>query len=243
MDSRLQHEAYIQTPYRGVVKSDMEGQPCKFHVHPARIGESRIFFIVTLQISTSINFLNSHVIFKPIAFGVSQKAKASHGESFTKGKGAQNVSQLGGYCTYEHAKRNAEVGVLVSWNVAIEYVDKPYGCFEDEGSSDYKDLVDGLSVVWAVMDNCKGVSNGGGNSFELLILSTTLAELSWPAILNKRNAFREVFLDFNQTAVSKLNEKKILTPVSILISEVKLQATIENARQTSKLGALSFIVV
>ncbi|KAG5562351.1 hypothetical protein RHGRI_005176 [Rhododendron griersonianum] len=54
---------------------------------------------------------------------------------------------------------------------------------------------------------------------------------------------REVFLDFNQTAVSKLNEKKILTPVSILISEVKLQATVENARQTSKLGALSFIVV
>ncbi|KAF7123953.1 hypothetical protein RHSIM_Rhsim12G0187300 [Rhododendron simsii] len=71
--------------------------------------------------------------------------------------------------------------------------------------------------------------------FELLILSTALAELSWPAILNKRNAFREVFLDFDPIAVSKLNEKKILTPASSLISEVKQRATIENARQTSKI--------
>ncbi|KAG5523243.1 hypothetical protein RHGRI_035160 [Rhododendron griersonianum] len=71
--------------------------------------------------------------------------------------------------------------------------------------------------------------------FELLILSTALAELSWPAILNKRNALREVFLDFDPIAVSKLNEKKILTPASSLISEVKQRATIENARQTSKI--------
>ncbi|KAH7857796.1 hypothetical protein Vadar_016539 [Vaccinium darrowii] len=71
--------------------------------------------------------------------------------------------------------------------------------------------------------------------FELLVLSTALAELSWPAILNKRHAFREVFLDFDPIAVSKLNEKKILTPGSALISEVKLRATIENARQTNKI--------
>ncbi|KAI8529375.1 hypothetical protein RHMOL_Rhmol12G0220800 [Rhododendron molle] len=78
--------------------------------------------------------------------------------------------------------------------------------------------------------------------FELLILSTALAELSWPAILNKRNAFsdisgihREVFLDFDPIAISKLNERKILTPASSLISEVKQRATIENARQTSKI--------
>ncbi|XP_058195796.1 uncharacterized protein LOC131312080 [Rhododendron vialii] len=71
--------------------------------------------------------------------------------------------------------------------------------------------------------------------FELLILSTALAELSWPAILNKRNTFRDVFLEFDPIAVSKLNEKKILTPASSLISEVKQRATIENARQTSKI--------
>lgn len=49
---------------------------------------------------------------------------------------------------------------------------------------------------------------------------------------------REVFLDFDPIAVSKLNEKKILTPGSALISEVKLRATIENARQTNKVGAI-----
>lgn len=73
--------------------------------------------------------------------------------------------------------------------------------------------------------------------FELLVLSTALAELTWPAILNKRHMFREVFLDFDPIAVSKLNEKKILTPgstASSLLSELKLRAIIDNARQMSK---------
>ncbi|KAL5650076.1 hypothetical protein ACJX0J_040885, partial [Zea mays] len=33
--------------------------------------------------------------------------------------------------------------------------------------------------------------------FELLVLSGALAELTWPAILNKRDIFREVFMDFD----------------------------------------------
>ncbi|CAL5373283.1 unnamed protein product [Camellia sinensis] len=73
--------------------------------------------------------------------------------------------------------------------------------------------------------------------FELLILSTALAELSWPAILNKRHMFREVFLDFDPIAVSKLNEKRTVTPgsaASALLSELKLRTIIENARQTRK---------
>ncbi|CAL5327574.1 unnamed protein product [Camellia sinensis] len=74
--------------------------------------------------------------------------------------------------------------------------------------------------------------------FELLILSTALAELSWPAILNKRHMFREVFLDFDPIAVSKLNEKRTVTPgsaASALLSELKLRTIIENARQTRKI--------
>uniref|UniRef100_A0A5B7AIE0 DNA-3-methyladenine glycosylase I n=1 Tax=Davidia involucrata TaxID=16924 RepID=A0A5B7AIE0_DAVIN len=74
--------------------------------------------------------------------------------------------------------------------------------------------------------------------FELLILSTALAELTWPAILNKRHMFREVFLDFDPIAISKLNEKKIVTPgspASFLLSELKLRGIIENARQTCKI--------
>ncbi|KAH7865733.1 hypothetical protein Vadar_010459 [Vaccinium darrowii] len=73
--------------------------------------------------------------------------------------------------------------------------------------------------------------------FELLVMSIALAELTWPSILNKRRMFREVFLDFDPIAVSKLNEKKILTPgsaASSLLSELKLRAIIDNARQISQ---------
>ncbi|GMY33951.1 DNA-3-methyladenine glycosylase 1-like [Fagus crenata] len=73
--------------------------------------------------------------------------------------------------------------------------------------------------------------------FELLSLSVSLAELTWPAILNKRHTFREVFYDFDPSAVSKLNEKKVATPgspASSLLSEVKLRAIIENANQMCK---------
>ncbi|XP_062089986.1 uncharacterized protein LOC133796471 [Humulus lupulus] len=73
--------------------------------------------------------------------------------------------------------------------------------------------------------------------FELLSLSGALAELTWPAILNKRHLFREVFLDFDPIAISKLNEKKITSPGSparTLLSELKLRAMIENARQICK---------
>ncbi|CAK7338203.1 unnamed protein product [Dovyalis caffra] len=73
--------------------------------------------------------------------------------------------------------------------------------------------------------------------FELLVLSGALAELTWPAILSKRHIFREVFADFDPIAVSKFNEKKIIAPGSTatsLLSELKLRAIIENARQMSK---------
>ncbi|XP_050272287.1 uncharacterized protein LOC126715627 [Quercus robur] len=73
--------------------------------------------------------------------------------------------------------------------------------------------------------------------FELLVLSSALAELPWPTILSKRHIFREVFTDFDPVTVSKLNEKKILAPGSTavsLLSELKLRSIIENARQISK---------
>eukprot|EP00262_Sarcandra_glabra_P009914 TRINITY_DN24749_c0_g1_i1.p1 TRINITY_DN24749_c0_g1~~TRINITY_DN24749_c0_g1_i1.p1 ORF type:complete len:374 (-),score=57.33 TRINITY_DN24749_c0_g1_i1:295-1416(-) len=74
--------------------------------------------------------------------------------------------------------------------------------------------------------------------FELLVLSGALAELTWPAILSKRHIFREVFADFDPALVSKLNEKKIIAPGSTansLLSEPKLRAIIENARQMPKI--------
>ncbi|GAA0186462.1 hypothetical protein LIER_33750 [Lithospermum erythrorhizon] len=74
--------------------------------------------------------------------------------------------------------------------------------------------------------------------FELLSLCSALAELTWPVILNRRHLFREVFQDFDPVAISKLNDKKIATagsPASALLSELKLRAIIENARQTCKI--------
>ncbi|XP_057969800.1 uncharacterized protein LOC131158887 [Malania oleifera] len=73
--------------------------------------------------------------------------------------------------------------------------------------------------------------------FELLVLSGALSELTWPAILSKRHIFREIFSDFDPVSVSKLNEKKLTAPgsaASSLLSEPKLRAVIENARQISK---------
>lgn len=73
--------------------------------------------------------------------------------------------------------------------------------------------------------------------FELVVLSSALSELTWPAILSKRHLFREVFSDFDPVSVSKLNEKKLTAPGSTatsLLSELKLRAIIENARQILK---------
>ncbi|CAH9104697.1 unnamed protein product [Cuscuta europaea] len=74
--------------------------------------------------------------------------------------------------------------------------------------------------------------------FELLSLCTALAELTWPTILSRRQTFREVFQNFDPVSVSKLNEKKIAAPggpVSSLLSELKLRAVIDNARQFCKI--------
>jgi DNA-3-methyladenine glycosylase I len=100
--------------------------------------------------------------------------------------------------------------------------------------------------------------------FELLVLSGALAELSWSEILKSRQNFRyrfynvikeikhfyvslfanisaiysrEIFMDFDPVAVSKINEKKFVAPGSSansLLSEQKLRAVLENARQIIK---------
>ncbi|XP_057460107.1 uncharacterized protein LOC130750536 [Actinidia eriantha] len=79
--------------------------------------------------------------------------------------------------------------------------------------------------------------------FELIIFSNYLAELTWPAILNKRHRFRVVFLDFDPIAVSKLNEKKTATPgssASSLLSELKMRVKMcKVPMKTSKADVIS----
>ncbi|KAJ4879365.1 DNA glycosylase superfamily protein [Raphanus sativus] len=72
--------------------------------------------------------------------------------------------------------------------------------------------------------------------FELLCLSGALSELSWTDILSRRQLLREVFMDFDPVAVSKLNEKTVTSAISLL-SEVKLRSILDNARQVRKIIA------
>ncbi|KAG2256975.1 hypothetical protein Bca4012_094151 [Brassica carinata] len=72
--------------------------------------------------------------------------------------------------------------------------------------------------------------------FELLCLSGALSELSWTDILSRRQLLREVFMDFDPVAVSELNEKKVISAISLL-SEVKLRSILDNSRQVRKIIA------
>lgn len=73
--------------------------------------------------------------------------------------------------------------------------------------------------------------------FELLVFSQALAELSWPAILNKRDIFRKLFDSFDPSSVALFTEKKLMSLKvngSPLLSEPKLRAVVENAKQILK---------
>ncbi|XXG45552.1 hypothetical protein AAC387_Pa02g0608 [Persea americana] len=73
--------------------------------------------------------------------------------------------------------------------------------------------------------------------FELLVLSEALGELSWPTILSKRDTFRKLFDNFDPVSIAEFSEKKILSLAgsgSALLSEPKLRAIVENARQILK---------
>ncbi|XVF73712.1 hypothetical protein PTKIN_Ptkin13bG0004800 [Pterospermum kingtungense] len=73
--------------------------------------------------------------------------------------------------------------------------------------------------------------------FELLAFSQALAELSWPTVLNKRDIFRKLFDNFDPSSVAQFTEKKILSLKvhgSLLLSEPKLRAVVENAKQILK---------
>ncbi|KAK9271357.1 hypothetical protein L1049_026947 [Liquidambar formosana] len=70
--------------------------------------------------------------------------------------------------------------------------------------------------------------------FELLVLSQALAELTWPAILNKRDIFRKLFENFDPSSIAKFTDKKLMSLKangSALLSEQKLRAVVENAKQ------------
>ena len=69
--------------------------------------------------------------------------------------------------------------------------------------------------------------------FEMLLLESFQAGLSWECILNKRDYFKEAFDNYNPNIIIKYNEDKIdelLSNKNIIKNRRKVEATINNAK-------------
>jgi len=69
--------------------------------------------------------------------------------------------------------------------------------------------------------------------FEMLILESFQAGLSWECILNKRENFRKAFDGFDYNKIIKYDEAKInnlMNDKGIIRNRLKIKATIDNAR-------------
>ena len=69
--------------------------------------------------------------------------------------------------------------------------------------------------------------------FEMLLLESFQAGLSWECILNKRKYFKEAFDNYNYKKIAKYNEKKIeelLNNPNIIRNKLKIKAAIKNAK-------------
>ena len=69
--------------------------------------------------------------------------------------------------------------------------------------------------------------------FEMLVLEGAQAGLSWSTILNKRQAYRQAFDNFEPEAVARYDERKfseLMANAGIVRNRLKINAAIENAR-------------
>ena len=69
--------------------------------------------------------------------------------------------------------------------------------------------------------------------FEMLVLESFQAGLSWLTILKKRDNFRQAFDDFDYNRIAKYNEKKLLELLedkNIIRNKLKINATINTKR-------------
>ena len=73
--------------------------------------------------------------------------------------------------------------------------------------------------------------------FEFLILEGAQAGLSWTTILNRREGYRKAFSGFDANKVSKYTQKrvqKLLQDTGIIRNKLKINSTINNAKQFLK---------
>ncbi|MCT1690308.1 DNA-3-methyladenine glycosylase I [Brevibacterium sp. p3-SID960] len=76
--------------------------------------------------------------------------------------------------------------------------------------------------------------------FERISLEAFQAGLSWATVLRKREAFREVFADFDPDTVARYTQadvSRLLDDARIIRNAAKIQATITNAQATIDLRA------
>lgn len=69
--------------------------------------------------------------------------------------------------------------------------------------------------------------------FEMLVLESFQAGLSWECILNKREAFRKDFMNFDPKSIAFFDDNKVnelLLDKAIIRSRKKIEATISNAK-------------
>ena len=69
--------------------------------------------------------------------------------------------------------------------------------------------------------------------FEMLLLESFQAGLSWECILNKREAFRKAFDDFDYTLIAAYDKAKLdslMTDSGIIRNRLKINAAVTNAR-------------
>lgn len=83
-------------------------------------------------------------------------------------------------------------------------------------------------------DNEWGIINTDDNYlFEMLILESFQAGLSWECVLNKREAFREAFDNFDINKIVNYNDDKInelMNNPKIIRNKLKIKASILNAK-------------
>ena len=83
-------------------------------------------------------------------------------------------------------------------------------------------------------DNEWGIANFDDKYlFEMLILESFQAGLSWECVLNKRDSFRQAYDDFNLEKVCNYDEKKkqeLISNAEIIRNKLKVNASINNAK-------------
>ena len=74
--------------------------------------------------------------------------------------------------------------------------------------------------------------------FEFLVLEGAQAGLSWQTVLNKRESYRKAFHAFDPANIARYNNKdvqRLLLDPGIIRNRLKIQATINNAREVLQL--------